>query len=88
MPSKITLDASEQSAFVLDLSCLKLFDVKVSHTFKDDSKEISTLTQEVSNIYIYTRGFIYMNKDCKKKFATQKDPHGYNKIVPYSHKIK
>jgi hypothetical protein len=36
MPSKITLDASEQSAFVLDLSCLKLFDVKVSHTFKDD----------------------------------------------------
>jgi hypothetical protein len=53
MHSKIMLNASKQSAFFLDLFCLKLFAVNVSHTFKDDYKEIFTITQEVSNISIW-----------------------------------
>jgi hypothetical protein len=50
MHSKIMLNVSKQSAFFIDLFCLKLFDVNISHTFKDDYKEIFTITQEVPNI--------------------------------------
>ncbi len=52
MHSKIMSNASKQSAFFLDLSCLKLFDVNISHTFKDDYKK-SSQQHKKSQTYLY-----------------------------------